>query len=195
MFSELTHDDIFRLETRRLWLRWPTHADADGLQAIAAHREVAEMTATWPHPLPDGEARRRIVAMRRTNLVGRTLVLVLTPKSAPDEILGCAGVHALEPGALDLGYFLAPAQWGRGLMTEAIDGLVEASFLCSSADYLRAGCWSDNHASRRVLEKCGFAAVGLRPCHAPARGGEGPAEHFELARAVWQASRSRRLAA
>ena len=30
MFPDLTRDDVFRLETRRLWLRWPRAADAAG---------------------------------------------------------------------------------------------------------------------------------------------------------------------
>lgn len=194
MFCELTRDDVFRLETRRLWLRWPTLDDADELQAIAADRDVALMTATWPHPMPDGEAARRIVQMRRTNTEARTLVLALTLKSAPDRIIGCAGAHEIEAGSLDFGYFLAPAFWNRGFMTETISALAEASFLYSDAKLVRAGCWSHNVGSRRVLEKCGFSSIGVRPCKAPARDGETPAEHFELARRDWRA-RSWRLAA
>ena len=33
MFPEITRDDIFRLETERLWLRWPRAADARGDRA------------------------------------------------------------------------------------------------------------------------------------------------------------------
>ena len=35
MFPDLTRDDVFRLETRRLWLRWPRLAD---VQAIVRQR-------------------------------------------------------------------------------------------------------------------------------------------------------------
>ena len=31
MFPEITHDDVFRLETERLWLRWPRLSDAEGI--------------------------------------------------------------------------------------------------------------------------------------------------------------------
>lgn len=193
MFCDLTRDDVFRLETRRLWLRWPTLADAEALQAIAAHREVAWMTATWPHPLPEGEAARRIGQMRASNGTGRALCVVLAPKPTPDAIIGCAGVF-ISCGEADLGYFLATQHWGQGLMTEAIAALVEASFRLSAVKLIGAGCWSHNTASRRVLEKCGFSGAGIRSCKAPARGGEAAADHFELARHDWEA-RTRRLAA
>ena len=46
MFPELTRDDVFRLETRRLWLRWPRMADASAILRQAGEKAVAEMTAT-----------------------------------------------------------------------------------------------------------------------------------------------------
>lgn len=196
MFIELARDDIFRLETRRLWLRWPTLADADALQAIAAHREVAEMTATWPHPLPDGEAARRIARIRCENATGRAFVVALTLKSDPARIIGTGGTHDAVDGTMGLGYFLAPEHWGKGLMTEAIAALVEATFQLSDAKGIEAGCWIDNTASQRVLEKCGFSRNGVHACKAPARaGGAQPALHFVLARRAWDASNARRLAA
>lgn len=196
MFIELTRDDIFRLETRRLWLRWPTLADADALQAIAARREVAEMTATWPHPLPDGEAARRIARIRCENATGRALVVAVTLKSNPAAIIGTAGTHGDDSSTVGLGYFLSPGHWGKGLMTEAIAALVEATFQLSGAKAIEAGCWIDNTASKRVLEKCGFTSQGIRACKAPARsGGAQPAEHFVLTRREWDAHNPRRLAA
>src|SRR5919112_4375433 len=52
MFPDLTRDDVFRLETRRLWLRWPRHADGQAIVRLAGEKAVAEMTALIPHPYP-----------------------------------------------------------------------------------------------------------------------------------------------
>jgi hypothetical protein len=52
MFPDLTRDDVFRIETRRLWLRWPTAKDRDAILKLAGDRAVAEMLARVPHPLP-----------------------------------------------------------------------------------------------------------------------------------------------
>ena len=48
MFPDLTRDDVFRLETRRLWLRWPRQADAQAIVRLAGEKSVAEMTARLP---------------------------------------------------------------------------------------------------------------------------------------------------
>ena len=56
MFPDLLRDDVFRLETRRLWLRWPRAGDAALIARFLGEREVAEMTAHAPHPYPPGAA-------------------------------------------------------------------------------------------------------------------------------------------
>ena len=50
MFPEITRDDVFRLETPRLGLRWPACADALAVEAIASRREVADKNARILHP-------------------------------------------------------------------------------------------------------------------------------------------------
>ena len=50
MFPDLTRDDVFRLETRRLWLRWPRLADVQAIVRLAGEKAVADMTARIPHP-------------------------------------------------------------------------------------------------------------------------------------------------
>ncbi|MCX7317510.1 MAG: N-acetyltransferase, partial [Hyphomicrobiales bacterium] len=46
MFPSITHDDVYRIETPRLWLRWPQSADASAIADFARHKQVAEMTAS-----------------------------------------------------------------------------------------------------------------------------------------------------
>ena len=65
MFPDLTRDDVFRLETRRLWLRWPRQADAQAIVRLAGEKAVAEMTARLPHPYPAEAADRFILEARR----------------------------------------------------------------------------------------------------------------------------------
>ena len=56
MFPDLLRDDVFRLETRRLWLRWPRAGDAAMIARLAGERDVAERTANIPHPYLPGAA-------------------------------------------------------------------------------------------------------------------------------------------
>jgi len=69
MFPDLTRDDVFRLETPRLWLRWPRASDAAAIRRIAGAAEVAQRTASIPHPYPPGAAEAFILAARAANAV------------------------------------------------------------------------------------------------------------------------------
>ncbi|MGH6856132.1 MAG: GNAT family N-acetyltransferase, partial [Methylocella sp.] len=52
MFPDLTADDIFRIETKRLWLRWPRASDAPAITSFVSLAQTARMTASIPHPYP-----------------------------------------------------------------------------------------------------------------------------------------------
>jgi RimJ/RimL family protein N-acetyltransferase len=186
MFPDLTRDDVFFYETRRLWLRWPRAADAPALQRIAAHENVATMTATWPHPLPDGEAEKRIFRMRKGNAEGAGLGLAIVLKTAPGKLIGSVG-GGFGEGSDDLGfgYMLAPEQWNRGLMSEAVRAYADIVFSLTAAKGMWALVMAKNPASRRVLEKAGFAHVGAREENFTARNGVVACEHFGLTRAAW----------
>jgi ribosomal-protein-alanine N-acetyltransferase len=68
----------------------------------------------------------------------------------PEEI---AGVHEAE-----VGYGLVPSARNGGLATEALAGIVAAAERVSVG--VRATVATDNAASRRVLDKCGFTLAG-----------------------------------
>ena len=74
MFPEIARDEVFRLETRRLWLRWPRAADASALRALASDWEVARLTAALPHPYASADADQFIGDSREDNLRGRPCV-------------------------------------------------------------------------------------------------------------------------
>jgi len=60
----------------------------------------------------------------------------------------------------ELGYWLAPALWRQGLMTEAAHAVVRWGFETLGLHKIKVGCVSENGASRRVIEKVGFRYVG-----------------------------------
>src|SRR4051812_29819900 len=121
MFPDLTRDDVFRLETRRLWLRWPCAADAAAIVDLAGDRAVSEMTARIPHPLDRSTVDGFIVKARWTNSEGRSLVLAIVPGGRPQALIGIVAIEP-DPGAAGphLGYWLGAPHWGRGLGTEAV---------------------------------------------------------------------------
>ena len=99
MFPDLTRDDVFRLETRRLWLRWPRLADAQAIVRLAGEKAVAEMTALIPHPYPPGAAERFVFEARKENTEGAGLRVAITPKGTPNALIGVVGIGAAHDGS------------------------------------------------------------------------------------------------
>ncbi len=190
MFPDIARDDVFRLETRRLWLRWPRVADAKAIERYSSRWEVAKMTSRIPHPYPPGEAERFIFTAREANALGRDLILVIAPIRGKREPIGMISLESRLQGRLTIGYALAPEVWGKGLATEAAAAALEAGFILTEAIEMLASAHVENPASRRVLDKCGFAHTGAGLEGAPARGGMVPCDRFRLERAVWASRRA-----
>jgi RimJ/RimL family protein N-acetyltransferase len=186
MFNELTRDDIFRIETARLWLRWPKRADAPHIARYLADDAIASMTGRIPHPYPPGEAENYVLKTREGNLDGKSLGLVITPKRRPDDVIGAVGLSPSEgEPALELGYWIGVPHWGQGYATEAVAAIIDAGFGLSDLKVLVATIKPGNIASQKVLEHSGFQSTGSSERFMPARGGTFPVEGFRLDRAAW----------
>jgi RimJ/RimL family protein N-acetyltransferase len=56
----------------------------------------------------------------------------------------------------EIGFWLNPAYWNKGMMTQALQFIVNHLFETSSLERIYAHVFSRNLASQRVLQKCGF---------------------------------------
>ena len=186
MFPDITRDDIFRLETTRLWLRWLRASDAQPMTAFVSQASVAQMTAAIPHPYPPGEGERFILNARAATAAGSALILGVTAKNRARTLLGLASAQATGAHEVEIGYLVAAAQTGRGYATEATATLLDAVFNLSEARVATATSRVGNAASRRVLEKCGFTHVQTGLKNLPARGGMHPCDFFSLDRRQWR---------
>src|SRR5260370_41728118 len=107
MFPDLARDDVFRLETARLWLRWPRASDAVAIHRFCSLWDVARYTARIPHPYPAGSAERLVYATREANTSGRDLTLVMTPSKGKRDALGSVSLEARGTDRPTLGLLLA----------------------------------------------------------------------------------------
>ena len=187
MFPDLTRDDVFRIETRRLWLRWPTAKDKDAVLKLAGDQAVAEMLARVPHPLPRSVVDTFLLKARAENAAGTGLTLALARRSAPRTLVGVIGIHPGCGPAPELGYWLGQPHWGAGLMREAVRALCDAYFAYAGGTELASSARIVNPASRRVLEACGFVQTGTATKPFPARGADLPVDLFHLDRVGWRA--------
>jgi RimJ/RimL family protein N-acetyltransferase len=185
MFPDLARDDVFRLETSRLWLRWPRICDAAAIHKFCSRWEVARYTARIPHPYPEGSAERFIYAAREANSAGRDVTLVMTSIRGKSDAIGAISLESRGTDRLALGFVLAPEMWGKGLATEAAEAMIDAAFTLTRTVEILASVRVENEASQAVLGKCGFARIGTGLQGAPARGGLVECHSHRLARADW----------
>ncbi|WP_040156955.1 GNAT family N-acetyltransferase [Mobilicoccus massiliensis] len=138
-------------------LRDPTEADID---VIAGFRNLPAVNR-WTlltHEAPD-DLRRRWVGVASSD----------TDFSCVAEVDGeLAGIGFLEIGngmgqpgmppatEAGIGYIVRPGFEGRGVGTAIARGLVEAALVDLGLHRVTAGCFADNHASVRILEKAGL---------------------------------------
>jgi RimJ/RimL family protein N-acetyltransferase len=186
MFPEITRDDVFRLETRRLWLRWPRASDAQGVARIAARKEVADMTANIPHPYPPGAAEAWIFEARSRNAAGAQLTLLATLNRGAREPVGFVSARFEPDGTAVVGYAFSTEHWGKGYATEALQPVVDAVFTLTEVEAATAQTRVTNPASQRVLRKCGFSYESSGLVEMKARGGLFPVDRFRLDRKVWR---------
>mgnify|MGYP001124676596 CR=1 FL=1 len=163
--------------TKRLLLRPGFPEDAPALAVAIADESILRNLAAAPSPygLRDAEA---FLAAPRDPVLPSFLITERTD-GAP-RLVGACGLGRRPSGAVELGYWIARAHWGRGVATEACSALVEIARTLRLPS-LEASHFLDNPASGRVLEKLGFAPTGIvAPRLSCARGEQAPARLFRL---------------
>lgn len=198
MFPDIVREDIFRLETRRLWLRWPS------LQDMQAPRPEPEEDGPRP-ALPEsasgdpyGERDAATVERwRAATATGNALHLVLSGRGLDRRPFGSVGLtpvrERLENCGLVLQVSLDPARRGAGLMTEAVQAVVDAAFMLTDAPLVAASARVLDPAFRRVLEKCGFAYCGTGLDPMVDRPGLVASDRLRLDRKAWASLKAWRI--
>jgi RimJ/RimL family protein N-acetyltransferase len=163
--------------TPRLLLRPGWAEDAPALAAGIADEMIVRnlATAPWPYSLRDAEA---FLAQPRDPAMPSFLVFERTD-GAPN-LVGSCGLGRRPSGAVEMGYWIARAHWGRGFATEASFALIDIARTLGFAQ-LEGSHFVDNPASGRVLEKLGFKPLGITaPRMSCARGMEAPSRLLRL---------------
>ena len=155
-----------RVETERMTLRLPDHAD--WRQWSNLRDTSAGFLAPWePVWSNDHLARRaftnRVYWAQRAEAQGNALPLMLI-RRADNQLLGALTLDNIRRGpaqAGTLGYWIGQPFARHGYMREAILGLTHHAFTIMDLSRMEAACLPENAPSRGVLEKCGFKYEGV----------------------------------
>ena len=143
----------------RLHLRPWEPRDAPAVAAACADPEIARWTSVpAPYTAQDARAWVEEVSPR----------LWATGEGAPfavldavdSRLLGAVGLQGFTPGAAEIGYWCAPGERGRGIMTGAVGAVCRWGFGALGLARVTWLAHVGNDASRRVAEKAGFRVEG-----------------------------------
>lgn len=144
------------LHTRRLTLRPWRETDLEDFYEYARVDGVGQMAGWLPHK--DMEESRQILASFIKHR--KTFALEFNGKAIGSlgiEEYSCEHYPELESfRGCEIGYVLSKPYWGRGLMPEAVQAVIDWLFREAKLDFIIVGHFDRNSQSRRVIEKCGF---------------------------------------
>ena len=145
------------LETERLYIRRFEEKDLPDFYAYASDAQVGPSAGWKPHE--SLEESEEIL----NGFIKSADIFAMEHKK-DGKIIGSLGLHEDRKrdfkGARMLGYAMGKDYWGQGLMTEAVNALLEYAFDELNMDIISAYHYPFNLRSKRVLIKAGFALEG-----------------------------------
>ena len=157
------------LKTKRLTIRDPLATDISGWHKLLSNREAMYylqdiMTTTHEESRVNLDA-----AIAEADNPNRIKYFFAMENIQTGEFIGTVGSTVLRitpvGKIVDLGYFILPEHQGLGYMTEAVPEVVRFAFEDINAIRINTGCITENIASERVMQKCGFTKEGEFKCY------------------------------
>ncbi len=152
-----------KFETERLFLRGLRLSDSASYQKHYAHWAVVRLlrsTVPWPYP-PNG-AKIFIQSCVLPHQGIDRWVWGIFLKENSKELIGCVDLRR-KGNPDNRGYWLAQQHWGKGLMTEAVQPILDCAFEKLGFQKMIFANAVQNKASRRIKEKTGCRFIGVRP--------------------------------
>ena len=147
------------IETERLILRPFKQSDLHDFNEYASVPGVGEM-AGWKHHETIEKTQEILDMFIKED---KTFAIVFKKNN---KVIGSLGVekYGLEDKLTEfngyygreIGYVLSKDYWGKGIMPEAVGGVIDYLFNDLNLDFLTCGYYDFNNQSKRVQEKCGF---------------------------------------
>ncbi len=155
-----------RIETERMTLRPPQHADYTPWSSL--RRESRDFLTPWEPTWADDHLSRkaftnRVYWAQRAISQGTAVPLFLIRRS-DDVLLGAITLDHIKRGpaqSATTGYWVGAPHARQGYMREAIAALVHHAFTTLDLSRIEAGCLPENTPSRRLLESCGYKYEGV----------------------------------
>ena len=129
--------------------------------------EVQRTTGRIPHPYLQSDAEWWV----NFNITGaaergRTYNFAIRLQTAQQNVIGIIGINEINSRVAEIGYWIAPLYWGRGIMPSCISSFtrfIKDRRVEYGVDALEAHVFEGNDRSGRALQKAGFSFIERLP--------------------------------
>ncbi len=136
-------------------------SDLDDLVTAANNNNIAKfMTDKFPHPYTKEAGEQFINFAMQGNPVNIFAIEVAGKAVGGIGLLPMQDVESINA---EMGYWLAEPYWGKGIITGAIQQIVDYGFKTFPIKTIFARPYATNAGSQRVLEKAGFSLAATLP--------------------------------
>jgi RimJ/RimL family protein N-acetyltransferase len=162
------------LETPRLLLRRLEERDATEIARLMSDWEVVKQTISIPLPYTQTHAVHWIKRSAKGWRRKMNFCLAIEDKGQ-GKLVGSLSLRRKSFFSRNvgvLGYWIGRDYWGKGMAGEAVEALLKVGVDGLGLRQVEARVFTDNMASRRVLEKNGFILKSKSSVYLKSRGGK-----------------------
>ena len=171
----------FIINTNRLALRPFEMKDAPALNKVANQAYILKWMPDWESTINDTE---QLIGyfVSQYPLASKTTARVMFAVEFDSAIIGMVGIGNKEEvdNEIEIAYFISEAYAGQGYISEAAKAVSRWALDNLGMDYLIAIVETDNYASQRVVEKCGFQKIDTRVIRNSGESDEKPFYYYRL---------------
>ena len=148
------------LETNRLNLRRLKSEDVDEIFVLRSNPEIMQFI---PRPLiTTKEEAHEFITVMDTNVNNNNVINWAITNKEEDKLIGMIGFYRMKPEnyRAEAGYILSPEFHGKGIITEALERVIQFGFEEMGLNSIEAVIDPENFGSEKVLLKNNFVKEG-----------------------------------
>jgi len=170
-----------KLETKRLVLREYVESDWEAVHLYASIPGFSRFEEWGPNTVAD---TRDFIARAMENNSGnpRLKYEFAVILKSEDRLIGAVDLRMEEPDSREakIGLTINPDFQNQGYATEAAIALIDFGFNSLSLETIKASCDSENHASRKVMQKAQMTQTAFNENDKQLRGEMRSSYEFEI---------------
>lgn len=146
-------------QTERLTIRDFTESDFQEIHDLVKEPEIYKYQHWGPNTEEDTLHFINMCISQQSEVPRKSFEMAITMTDT-GQLLGAIGIRVSSYNKSDIGYWVRRDFWGKGIASEATNGLLEFGFNTLGLNKITATASPENLGSLRVLEKVGMVKEG-----------------------------------